>query len=332
MRILFIASSSPFNEQLKKAFQANGVEILHLDDRLNQLVPATLERNHIIWQLSRKINLFRRLNNQLFAKRLVEAAQKFKPDVLFVNKGLIIKPATLKTLSSLGIKTVNWCPENTQNEPYRSWLNNVAPHYDYFLSFDSAAVKKIKNQTRAHYVPFAVDPAAYDGGDISQSDRSRFESDICFIGAPYPERILLLSLLDNLNLKIFGWEGWKQTSLAAHYYGPLNAFESARAYRCAKICVNTNLEPPTAGVNVKTFEIPVAGGFQLSDYRTDIHGLFEVGKEIEVFRDKKEFQAKVTHYLSHDSERDAIARAGRERVLKEHTLDHRVGQMLEIIT
>lgn len=333
MRILFVSPQSSFTEQLVKAFEQNGVQIVCIDDRRNYLLPDRLGQNRLMWRLVRKIKPLRRLSNRLFAKHVLKAADKFKPDILFVNKSLLVKPPLLAEFKSRGIKTVNWFPENANNEPYRTWLQVVAPEYDYFFSFDSAVLEQFPKggSTKVRYIPFAVDPASYADAEFSDADRERYSCNICFVGAPYPERVRALELVKDMGLRIYGWKGWEKTTLAAYYHGPLNTTESAKAYRCAKICVNTNLEPPTNGVNVKTFEIPAAGGFQLSDYRKDIEGLFLPDSEISLFRDFQELRTKARYYLEDTAGREAIAAAGHARVLRDHTLKKRVREMLEII-
>ncbi len=107
--------------------------------------------------------------------------------------------------------------------------------------------------------------------------------------------------------------------------------ESIKAYNCAKICINLNTVPPVNGVNLKTFEIPAAGGFQLSDYRKDVEQLFAIGKEIEIFHNEDELREKVIFYIKNEQLRKNMAQAGRMRVLRDHTLEKRVAAILKIL-
>lgn len=47
--------------------------------------------------------------------------------------------------------------------------------------------------------------------------------------------------------------------------------------------------------------------------------LFEIGREIVVYRDDRDLLDKIACYLAHDEERKGIARAGQERTLREYT-------------
>jgi spore maturation protein CgeB len=324
MKIIFVSAASDFTDQIIKGFHDHGVNLIWIDDRAG---------NRLLWKIIRRVRPIRRLANWLFNRRLIAKLKIHKPDVLFINKGMTTWPETLIQAKELRIKTVNWFPDNAKNEPYHSWVKRVGPIYDYFFGFDSSMQEYFTgaNAGKFFYVPFAMDPNWFSPRELTEAEKEKYSADVCFIGAPYPDRIELLSLVKDKNLKIFGWQGWENTALAAYYHGPLSAQESAKAYSIAKICVNTNIQPPISGVNMKTFEIPAAGGFQLSDYRSDVEQLFVIDKEIIIFHDLQEFQNKVRYYLEHDTERQAIAIAGHKRFLENHTLDRRVGQILEII-
>jgi spore maturation protein CgeB len=176
-----------------------------------------------------------------------------------------------------------------------------------------------------------VDPDKFIVSSLDPGDYDKYSCDLCFIGAYSRDRERYLSKVSDFNLKIFGWKGWEKSSLAKFYGGPLSLKESIRAYNCAKICINLNTVPPVNGVNLKTFEIPAAGGFQLSDFREDVNDLFVVGEEIEIFHNENELREKVVFYMKNEQLRKNIAQAGRVRVLRDHTLEKRVAAILKIL-
>jgi hypothetical protein len=82
----------------------------------------------------------------------------------------------------------------------------------------------------------------------------------------------------------------------------------------------------------RNFEIPATGTFMLSEYSADLATLFKEGREAEFFRSREELLAKVKHYLANDAERDAVAKRGRERLLRDgHDVLSRMRQMLDQI-
>ncbi len=58
----------------------------------------------------------------------------------------------------------------------------------------------------------------------------------------------------------------------------------------------------------------------------------EPGREIVAYHSVKECIELIGHYLTHEDERAAIARAGQERTLREHTYAHRMQELTEILS
>lgn len=322
-KVLLIGPDSDFTRQLYRAFLDGGHDAAYINERSG----ATWS---LIWWVVRHVPAFRRLRNHLLAWRIIRTARTQKPELVLILKGMTIKLPTLRILKGMGAKLANWFPENGNHEPYASWLSKHIGAYDLFFAFDSGLLGRQAEfpQTRIIYLPLAVGPDSFRVDALTAEDRQKYASDICFVGAWYPEREKVLNELRDHDLKIFGWKGWERSSLAKYYGGPLNAQESAKAYRSAKIVLNMNLEPAVNGVNAKTFEICAAGGFQITDWRADLPKLFEEDRELVVFRSIPELKEKIGQYLGDDATRARIAKGGYDRVLREHTMRHRVKVMI----
>ncbi|SFB93884.1 CgeB family protein [Butyrivibrio sp. YAB3001] len=92
---------------------------------------------------------------------------------------------------------------------------------------------------------------------------------------------------------------------------PLNYMdELPKAYALSKININITLHSITSGIPLRVFDIMGVGGFVLSNYQPEIEELFDIGKEIVVYRTLDELEDKVQYYLSHDDERRKIALNG----------------------
>jgi FkbM family methyltransferase len=76
--------------------------------------------------------------------------------------------------------------------------------------------------------------------------------------------------------------------------------------------------------NMRIFETTGTGLFLLAEHRSNLSRYFEVGTEIESFRDEREMVDKVRYYLAHPAEREAIALRGHERCMREHSMARRV--------
>lgn len=85
-------------------------------------------------------------------------------------------------------------------------------------------------------------------------------------------------------------------------------------------------DPDRPGVNqvkLRDFEVPMAGGFYLVEKAPDYDSLFKPGVEVETWSGTGELLEKIRYYLAHDSERQAIARAGAARAQAEHSWEKR---------
>lgn len=142
----------------------------------------------------------------------------------------------------------------------------------------------------------------------------------------------LISLLDGFDVKVFGDDYWKVVEKGTIKTYPRVDYqtEMPRVFQNSKI--NLNLSRTFfAGTIQRVYDVLYCGGFLLTDYREDLDGLFEVGKELEVFRTDAELVDKVRYYLEHEEERNRIAQAGRERVLKEHNVKNRLVQLIQTV-
>lgn len=321
MKILVIGPDSQYTQQVLQALASQVSVVGYVDERGVRGWSASL------WRFLGRVPVLRRLRKQATARRVRRAVTRTQPTHALVLKGTSLIPECLMWMRTQGVKLINWFPENGASDSYAGWLTRTIGLYDYFFSFDSALAQRQGDfpSTRILTLPFAVDPQVFAGQDIDPD----MECDVCFVGAPYPDRVALLESVQDLNVRIYGWDGWRHTSLARFWYGPLDARMSARAYRSAKICVNTNILPHARGVNVKTFEICASGGLQLTDEVRDLKDSFVLGQELDVFHSPAEFREKVLYWLAHPEERTRIAQAGQARVARDHTMQARMKQMLE---
>ena len=85
------------------------------------------------------------------------------------------------------------------------------------------------------------------------------------------------------------------------------------------------------GVNSKVFEITACGAACLQAYRGGIDELFEVGKEILVFKTPGEARQQLSEALSSPSRVEELAEAGRSRTLRDHTWAKRMEGVLDMV-
>lgn len=83
--------------------------------------------------------------------------------------------------------------------------------------------------------------------------------------------------------------------------------------------INIDLDKAPKGLKGRDAEAPMSGAFYLTEYSDDIAQMYEIGKEIEVYRTIPELVEKIKYYLANPSEAESIRKAGRERALRDYT-------------
>ncbi len=129
--------------------------------------------------------------------------------------------------------------------------------------------------------------------------------------------------------KADGWRPFVGNGVTFHGYAE-GAAAMAGIMAAARIALNLPRRY-TDGVIMRTFEIPACATMQLSLYIEDYAAMFEEDREIVFFRSLDEAHDKARFYLEHDEPRIRIARAGRERLLRDHTMAQRFETLRTIL-
>lgn len=152
-------------------------------------------------------------------------------------------------------------------------------------------------------------------------------------GVSYERRLRFLTATAPLGLSLFGgqWDNPAVCGQLTRYavggrlkYGA----ELARVYRHSAININILDAMMVDSINLRSVDVMAAGGFLLSEYRPAYDRTFKIGKELDCFRTLEELCEKIEYYLRHPDERREIAQRGRNRVLSEHTITHRMRDLL----
>ncbi len=80
---------------------------------------------------------------------------------------------------------------------------------------------------------------------------------------------------------------------------------------------------PLRQIRLREFEATMAGAFYLTGWIEEMTLYYDVGKEIVCYRSRDELVDLCRYYLRHESEREAIRRAGHKRARRDHTWERR---------
>jgi spore maturation protein CgeB len=108
--------------------------------------------------------------------------------------------------------------------------------------------------------------------------------------------------------------------------------EMFKALSHAKIAFNYHGEGSGEyACNVRLFEVTGAGSCLITDWKKNLHELFELDTEIVTFRSASECIEKVQWLLDHPNETAEIARRGQKRALRDHNYRIRAEILHKII-
>ena len=184
-----------------------------------------------------------------------------------------------------------------------------------------------------YYMPIATNTKRYMKLNEQARETSKFKSDVSFVGAWSPKRDLVLRTLCDFDLAIYGY-GWEKASqdLQARFHGALdNITELPFLYNFSKINMNVTMEQGISSLNMRVYDVMACEGFLLSDYKSDFEELFDYENEVVCYKSVKELPGLVQHYLDHEDERRAKAKAARKRVLREHSYKKRAEFIIETL-
>ncbi len=99
----------------------------------------------------------------------------------------------------------------------------------------------------------------------------------------------------------------------------------------SKINLNITLRSIKTGIPLRVFDIMGSKGFLLTNYQEELLQYFEPGVDFVYYDNYEDLVAKAEYYLSHEAERREIAESGYENVCTNHTLAHRVREMVEVV-
>jgi spore maturation protein CgeB len=80
--------------------------------------------------------------------------------------------------------------------------------------------------------------------------------------------------------------------------------------------------------NMRLFEATGVGAFLLTDFKDNLHTLFEPDREVAVWRSTGDCLAAIDRALADNHSRADIAHAGQARTMAQHTYRHRTQEIL----
>jgi spore maturation protein CgeB len=328
MKLLLVGSASNYaieKPYLRYFSQHAGISAANLFPAQNKFL-AYYQRS-VINKIKYRFgvsNILSTINDDL-KKTILEE----RPDVVFVFKGMEILPHTLKWIRSKGIKLVNYNPDNpfvfTGSGSGNKNVSHSIELFDLHFTYDHAIKERLVTEFK---LPVCILPFGFDLGETlyAQCAAQTEVLKVCFVGNPDRQRARFILALANAGIAIdvIGHQ-WQKMVNHPNITICEPVYEDALWMTLSRYRVQLNLmrvHNPNSH-NMRTFEIPGAGGIQLAPDTPDHRAFFQPGKEIFLYSDVAGCVSQINDIISlSESDSKQIRMAARMRSLNSHYTYH----------
>jgi len=261
-------------------------------------------------------------------KIVEEQIKRIKPDVLYVQELNIFTNVFLKYLKRyvrLLVGQVACLVSPRRDFSAYDLMISSLPHYvDRFrekgidseyllLAFEQRILEHLAGNDESYNVSFV------GGYSKAHQEGSELFEDLC----------------SNTKVDFWGYgvKNLLETSpILSNYHGQAWGMDMYNILHNSKISLNRHIScAKDYANNMRLFEATGAGSCLLTDLKSNLGHIFDIDKEVIAYKNKDELLEKTRYLLSHDEERNAIAKAGQKRTLAEHTYKHRMEELVEIL-
>lgn len=242
---------------------------------------------------------FKRQNNALY-----NVVEKDQPKTILILKGSDLDVEILKNIKKKfpKIKIATFNPDDPFNpRSCRENIRRAIPYNDFYFIWTKQLINKLEESgaKKAVYIPFATDVDI-----IKPASFQNFLYDITFIGNADKERIewmqRIAKAVSNIKptprIDIFG-EHWPQIPNTT-----LHSQANGKAYletiRASKASINILRKQNKNATNMRTFEIPAAGGIMFHETSEEAQDFFTREDPVFFFKDETDFVNKYNDLIN----------------------------------
>ncbi|MBA4384896.1 MAG: hypothetical protein C0410_09175 [Anaerolinea sp.] len=272
----------------------------------------------------------RRFSEPWLREILAAQIKKYHPDVFLNGAIRELDAGFLKEIQPFAKLIVcqhaSPLPPNVPYGSYDLFLSSLPNQVDYFrsqgvnsehfrLGFNEAVLARLKRIPNAPQVVHSgsYGPVHNERNELLEKVARQVHVDFWGVG------------IENLS---------KDSLIRRTYHGEAWGMDRNNIFHNSRITLTKHITSVAGRYanNQTLYEATGVGALLVTDMRDNLSDLFEVGKEVVAYHDADECIALVKHCLDHEEERAAIAHAGQQRTLQEHTYDHRMQELVDIVS
>lgn len=260
---------------------------------------------------------------------LAAQIEDFRPDVV-LNQDLPGLPACFlrgcrpRVRLLVGQHAATPLPEGGDYGAYDLMLSSFPPTLDFF---------------RSRGVPAELWRLGFDPLVLTRLAEGEKRHDVTFVGSFQPVHAARRELIEFLCGRCPQIGVWSPAAEELPAGSPIRdrrrgeawGLDMYRVLRDSRITVNHHGSIPPFANNYRLYEATGVGTLLLTDWKENLPEMFEPEREVATYRTPGECAGRIAHYLAHPEEREAVARAGQARTLRDHTFARRIRELLDLL-
>ncbi len=265
-----------------------------------------------------------------------KAIEQFRPDIIWVFKGMEIFPESLYRAQKSNILLVNYNPDNpfiftgkgSGNKNITDSISLYQLHFTYNLSIKKRLEEEYNAMTS--FLPFGYN---IEREVLAVCQDQEEVTGVCFLGNPDRRRAALVMefVKQGIKVDLYG-NNWEHFILHenACFFKPVYGLEFWKTLYRYRVQLNFMRIHNEDSHNMRTFEIPGVGAIQLAPDTPEHKIFFEAEQEIFLYQDINNCFEKA-HYILSLSKDEAVAirnRAQRRCVESGYSYHDRAKQAL----
>jgi len=257
-------------------------------------------------------------------RALLAEVESYQPDIVFtVQRDYEIWTETLAAIRELDrVTLVTWTTDDSFK--FHMVSKFIGPYYDAISTTYEYRVPDYKAAgiDGVYCTQWAANSHWLNPPKLAQDCKYG----VSFIGASYGARAAVVEKLrgSGVTVECFGF-GWPNGSI------PTDKIPTVMHDSVISLNFSAGFKSDAGNdrqIKARTFEVPGAGGFLLTDAVPELESVYRLGQEIEVYDGYDELESKIRYYLQNPCERDRIAQAGYLRTASSHTYEQRLDGLL----
>ena len=259
---------------------------------------------------------------------LLAQIRDYRPDVVHIACMDLLPERIVETIATLARLVVGQvAAELPRDRGYR--------HYALVVSSIPDLVERFRRDgTAAEWLPLAFEP------DIRrQLPEVERDVPVSFVGSfsgAHPNRFEVVNAVARV-APLQTWTAGRRrlpvgSAIAGTIRGQAFGADMYRVMARSRITLNTHAAVAGhAANNLRLYEATGMGALLVTEARSNLGELFDVGAEVVAYENPREAGELVRYYLDHPEDAQAIAAAGQARTLREHTWTNRMERLSRII-